>query len=80
MSTLAPGRRSTRPLAAFLCGILAAGVLGCDNRPASATAGVQMRPQPLAQLIDRSDKVVVLTGPRSDAKVLYESSERRDLD
>jgi hypothetical protein len=39
-----------------------------------------VRPDELATLIDRSDKVVILGSPMSGAPVLYESKERQDLD
>jgi len=39
-----------------------------------------VRPGDLAQLIDKADKLVVLESPREGAKVLFESTERRDLD
>jgi hypothetical protein len=39
-----------------------------------------VRPAELAQLIDKADKLVVLESPQPGAKVLFESSEKRDLD
>jgi hypothetical protein len=39
-----------------------------------------VRPADLAQLIDKADKLVVLESPRKDAKVLFESAARSDLD
>jgi hypothetical protein len=38
-----------------------------------------IRPEELAELIDRADTVLVINVPFSDA-ILYQSSERRDLD
>lgn len=37
-------------------------------------------PAELARLIDKADKLVVLESPRQGAKVLFESTERSDLD
>jgi hypothetical protein len=39
-----------------------------------------VKPDDLARLIDRADKVVVSDTPRDKAKVLYESADRKDLD
>ena len=39
-----------------------------------------VRPADLGELIDKADKVVVLESPRKDAKVLFESAARSDLD
>lgn len=39
-----------------------------------------VKPEDLARLIDRADKVVVSDTPWEKAKVLYESADRKDLD
>jgi hypothetical protein len=39
-----------------------------------------VQPDDLAKLIDRADKLIVLQGPWDDCPVLFESSDRRDLD
>jgi hypothetical protein len=39
-----------------------------------------VKPEELAALIDRADKLVVLESPREKARVLFESKERKDLD
>src|SRR5258706_16047259 len=38
------------------------------------------RPIDLDKLIDKADKLVVLETPRKGAKILFESTERRDMD
>ena len=52
---------------------------GCDRRPSALPAKGPVKPEQLASLIDRADKVVVLHDPMSD-EVLYESTSRQDLD
>jgi hypothetical protein len=47
---------------------------------AAPAAVADVKPEDLARLIDRADKVVVSDTPREKAKVLYESADRKDLD
>src|SRR5688500_9322169 len=42
--------------------------------------GREVRPEDLAELIDRADRVVVRVEPYEPLPALYESSDRRDLD
>jgi hypothetical protein len=44
------------------------------------SGGGAVQPDELARLIDRADKLVVLQGPWDGSAVLFESSDRRDLD
>jgi hypothetical protein len=47
---------------------------------AAPPGAADVKPEDLARLIDRADKVVVSDTPREKAKVLYESADRKDLD
>src|SRR5215208_5600432 len=52
----------------------------CGSASAAPPAVADVKPDDLARLIDRADKVVVSDTPREKAKVLYESADRKDLD
>src|SRR5687768_43901 len=51
-----------------------------QDKPATKPAKGEVDPQALMELIDRADRLVVFAEPAQDAVVLYETSERHDLD
>jgi hypothetical protein len=60
--------------------ILAAAIVAPRRKSAVGAGGGAVRPEDLAGLIDGADKLVVLRSPREGSPILYESSDRRDLD
>lgn len=53
---------------------------GCHRHLSATPEGGPVKPEELANLIDRADRIVILESPMAKAPVLYESTARQDLD